>query len=370
MNIPNIELFEWLNKYSKQAKYVLANSNIPGLTYEVYQNFTKYSIPHDFDLNKNNDYGAEDLLNALCSLYSCLPENIVTTTGGSEANFLVFASLIKPGDEVIVEKPGYEPLYRTPSIFGANTVYWERTYKKSFELDLANINDLITKKTRLIVLTNLHNPSGVCISRKILQELNEIIEPKNIYLLIDEIFLDGSVNNQVSAFGLSNVIISSSMTKVYGLGGLRTGWIAAPAEIANKCQITKSHTTGCSTYISEILSSHILRNGKESLIRSYKQLSKTNISIIRKWINKNHVLLEWVEPHGGVVCFPKYHSNILSVDLCMQLFKEFDVLVSPGSYFNKEGYIRLSFGCDSETLIKGLEALEYGLKKIIGSKQI
>ena len=365
MNIPNLKLFEWLQENSLKSNHVFAFSNIPGLTYKEYQKYTNFSIPSNFDLNKNQDLGAQELKDVLCSIYSCQPNNIVTSTGGSEANFLVFLSLLKPGDEVIVEKPGYEPLYITPKIFGAKTINWVRRIEDDFQINLEYLGDLITKKTRLIIMTNLHNPSGVLTSQKTIQQLSEFAEKKDIYLLIDEIFLDGAFNRQNSSYGLPNVIITSSMTKIYGIGGLRTGWIIAPTEVVKKCQKAKSHTTGCSPYISEIISSHLLKNAKNHILDSYKSLAKKNLAIVKKWILKNHHLLDWVEPHGGIVCFPKYKSNIPSVNLCNQLLNKYKVLVTPGHYFNLDGHFRLGYGCKTPILEEGLEKLTNGLENMI-----
>jgi aspartate/methionine/tyrosine aminotransferase len=368
MNIPNIKLFQWLEKNSSKAKHVLAYSNIPGLTYDEYQTLTDYSLSPNFNLNQNKDTGAQELKELLSSSYSCQPEQVVTSTGGSEANFLIYLALLQHGDEVIVEKPGYEPLFSTSKIFGTRNIYWARNFEHDFQLDIESLQNLITKKTKLIVLTNLHNPSGVLIPQKSIQSVAELAEEYNIYVFIDEIFLDGAFHSQCSSFGLPHVIITSSMTKIYGVGGLRTGWIIAPKEVAIKCQNAKSHTTGCSPYISEILSSYLLRNAKDLLINRYQLLSKKNIAIVKKWVKQNNHLLNWVEPHGGVVCFPKYHSDISSEDLCLRLFNTYSILITPGQYFNQDGHFRLSFGCNSEELKAGLNSLEKGLEFILGSQ--
>ena len=365
MNIPTLELFQWLQQNSARARHVFAFSIIPGITYEKYQNLTGYSLPSNFDLNQNKDTGAQELKEILCSQYSCQPENVVTSTGGSEANFLVFLAMLRPGNEVIVEKPGYEPLYSTPTIFGARTINWERGFENHYQLDIGSLQDLITKKTKLIVVTNLHNPSGVLSSKQSLQQLAELAEERNIYVLVDEIFLDGGYNSPLSSFGLPQVIITSSMTKIYGVGGLRTGWIIAPEEIAKQCQHAKSHTTGCSPYISEILSSHLLRYAKEQLLDRYQSISKQNLSIVKKWMQKQHQFLDWIEPDGGVVCFLKYNSDIPSVTLCLQLMHTYGVLVVPGLYFNQEGYFRLCYGCKTHILKEGLKILGNSLEHII-----
>ncbi len=365
MNIPSLGLFHWQETYAHQAKYVLAYSNIPGISYEKYQTLTGCSVPAHFNLNKNDDRGASELRELLCSQYSCRDGNVVTSTGGSEANFLVFLALLSSGDEVIVESPIYEPLYRIPEFLGARPILWERCFDNRYQLELESLKELITEKTRLVVLTNLHNPSGVFIPKNVFQRLGELAEHYEFYVLIDEIFLEGMIPHHSSVFGMPRMIITSSMTKIYGVGGLRTGWIIAPQEIAEKCQLVKSYTTGCSSYLSETMSSNLLRNGTEQLLQEYISLSHFNRKIMKQWIHRYRDLLEWVEPDGGVVCFPKYRGAISSEELCLELLRSYDVLVTPGCFFNKDGYIRISFGVDTKVLEPALTALGDGLETIL-----
>jgi aspartate/methionine/tyrosine aminotransferase len=365
VHIPPIDLFEWLLQNHQKASYNLAFSNIDGLTFEEYQQLTDFFLQKDFDLGVNAHYGADELKQILSEMYHCKPENIVTATGASEANFLVSSSLLTKDDDFIVEQPGYQPLWRTPEILGARRITWPRTFEKKFQLDIDVLDSLITNKTKLIVMTNLHNPSGVLTDKKTIEAVAEIARKHHTYLLIDEIFLDGSFTRQPSSFGIQNVIVTSSATKVYSLGGLHTGWVIAPKEIAELCQRMKAHTTAASSYLSELMTAKILSTARDDLIKRFQKKTKCNFLILKKWMNRNQELLEWIEPHGGIICFPKYKLNIPSIELCTHLLKDHKLLVNPGAYFNQERHIRLSYGCDEQILRKGLEALENGLKELL-----
>jgi aspartate/methionine/tyrosine aminotransferase len=364
MHAPRIDLFEWLLQNAPHATYNLAFSNINGVTVEEYETFSRYSFPGDFDLGINAQYGADELKRTLCPMYDCTPDNIVTTTGASEANFLVFSSLLNQGDEFIVEQPGYQPMWLTPEMFGARRINWPRMFVDKFSVDLEMLNNLITKKTKLIVLTNLHNPSGVFTHQKSIKAIAKIAEDHDVYVLIDEIFLDGLFISQPSSFGIPKVIVTSSTTKIYGLGGFHTGWIIAPREIAMNCQKLKAHSTGAASYTSEIMTAYILREARGYLIKRFQKRAKTNFEFLKKWMNQHKELFEWVEPDGGIVCFPKYTINMPSVDLCNHLFDTQKLLVIPGLYFNQEGFIRLSYGCDELSLQSALGALEKGLQNL------
>jgi aspartate/methionine/tyrosine aminotransferase len=365
MQAPRIDLFEWLLQNAPHATYNLAFSNIYGVTVEEYETLAHFSFPDTFDFGANAQYGAEELKKALCSIYNCTPDNIVTTTGASEANFLVFSSLLHQGDEFIIEQPGYQPMWLTPEMLGARRINWPRIYENKFRVDAEALKNLFTKKTKLVVLTNLHNPSGTYTDTTAINAIADIACDYGAYVLVDEIFLDGSITKKPSSFGLPNVLVTSSATKIYGLGGLHTGWIIAPEEIAMRCQRMKAHTTGASSYTSEIMTAHLLKNARDTVIKRFQKQATTNRAILKKWMNHHTDLLMWREPDGGLVCFPKYSLNTPSVVLCKHLFETRKILVNPGSYFNMDGFIRLSFGCDTVTLQNGLEALANELQDLL-----
>jgi aspartate/methionine/tyrosine aminotransferase len=366
MDAPRIDLFEWLLTNAPNTRYNLAFSNIYGLTMEEYQKYAGFTLPKNFDLGPNAQYGASELKETLSVMYNCSAENIVTTTGASEANFLVFSSCLSQGSDFIVEQPGYQPMWLTPEMLGARRINWPRMFEHKFRVDSETLSSLITEKTKLVVLTNLHNPSGVVTNQKTIKTIAEIAEEHGAYVLVDEIFLDGSFTSQPSCFGIPNVIVTSSATKIYGIGGLHTGWIIAPQEITMLCQKLKAHSTGAASYTSEIMTAQILSTARDDLRNRFQKRAKTNLEILKKWMNQHHEFFEWIEPDGGIVCFPKYKMDIPSVDLCKYLFETQKILVNPGAFFNLDGFIRVSYGCDERMLQKALDALEKGLLDLQG----
>jgi len=220
----------------------------------------------------------------------------------------------------------------------------------------------------LIVLTNLHNPSGVWTDRRTMESVAKVAEDHGCYVVVDEIYLDGGFKRYPSSFGLPRTIVTSSATKVYGLGGLHTGWIVAPAEIAMECQRRKAHTTGSSSFVSEVMTSHALSTAREKLIARFRSRAEKNLGILRKWMHEHHDVLDWVEPDGGIICFPKYHLDIPSVRLCKRLLDETGVLVNPGAFFNEEGHFRVSFGIETETLERALDELADALERFKNPK--
>lgn len=369
MDIPPIDLFEWLQTNGPKAAYNLALSNAEGLTWQEYENLTGFPFPKDFDLGRNEHYGATELKNILSTLYQCSAENIVTTTGATEANFLVCSSLITHGDDVLIEQPGYQPMWLTPQLLGARRIDWVRSFENRYHLNINQLQERITKKTRLIILTNLHNPSGILSDRKTIEAVAEIAKSYHASVLIDEIFLDGAFTPVSTSFGIDNVIVTSSLTKVYGLGGLHTGWIIAPKELAMKCQQMKAHTTATSSYVSEIMAAHILGHAQKEIQQRFQHHAQKNLGILKQWMQQHTDLFTWVEPDGGIVCFPKYTIKIPSLELCRSLLEHHGVLVNPGLYFHQEGHLRLSYGGDTELLQKGLDRIEKGMHDMLTTRK-
>jgi aspartate/methionine/tyrosine aminotransferase len=217
------------------TKIDLANSSITGVKLEELLAASGFEIPRDLNMGKNDPYGAPELLEALAGIYNCQKSNIIPTTGGSEANFLLFLALLNSGDEVIVEQPGYSPLWLVPQMLGVKVIKWPRKFEDIFTLDLEMLKNSITNRTKLIVITNLHNPSGVLATNESIRAAAEIAADHGVWLVIDEMFLDVANNTQTSAVGMESVIVTASVSKVYGIGGLRTGWIIAPEGVVEQC---------------------------------------------------------------------------------------------------------------------------------------
>ena len=365
MNIPHVEIFDWLLNNHERAEYVLAFSKMKGLSRGEYDKLVCCDLGPELDLGRDALYGADEFKEVLTKMYDCGLDNIVTASGGSEANLLVFLATLDKDDEFIIEQPGYQPMWLTPKMLGARKVKWLRNFKDGFLLDIDALNGLITEKTKLIVLTNPHNPSGVVADRELeITKAAEIAQAKGIYILIDEIFLDGTFTPQTSSYGLPNVIITNSMSKVYGFGGQRTGWIIAPPEIATNCQYAKAHTNAASSYVGELMNAHALRNAREILVKRFNKRSTSNFQIVKEWMETNKDLVEWVMPHGGIMCFPRYRVNMPSIELCHKLLDDHGVMLNPGEYFGLDGHIRLTYVCPEDVLRNGLIALGKGLKEL------
>src|ERR1043165_9227191 len=190
----------------------------------------------DLELSGASYYGFEPLQKALAAKSGVPTDAVVAATGTSMANHLVMAALIKPGDEVLIERPTYELLISTAQYLGAEVKRFARAYEKDFQIDLDDVERNITPRTRLIVITNLHNPTSAFTGDETLKRLGEIARRVGAHVLVDEVYLEALFDVAPrSAFHLGEAFVTTnSLTKVYGLSGWRCGWILARLELAKK----------------------------------------------------------------------------------------------------------------------------------------
>lgn len=228
-----VRYIEWALKFYGKVPLDLASSGIPAASW------SELGVPEP-SLDEPSAYSA---FRESLATYNDVPSSeVVPALGTSHAVFLAYASMLSPGDEVLVEHPGYEPLTRTAEGLGATVRTFERLASDGFEISPERVAAAMTSRTRAIVVTNLHNPSGVRTSDAVLRELASIAEARGGYLLVDEVYapfdalpVDGVF--RASARKLApNVVAVSSLTKCYGLGMHRIGWVLGPPEIVTRAE--------------------------------------------------------------------------------------------------------------------------------------
>ncbi len=219
-------------KTRPKVKYDLALSGILNLPIAEL-NFD----PKDLELHGDNAYGYRPLVEALAEHRHVAPENVVTIAGGtSMANHLAIAAVVEQGDEVLVEQPTYDPLVAVGEYLGAKIKRFPRRFEDGFKIDIVALEKQVTKQTRLIVVTNLHNPSSALVDDATLKRIGELARNAGARVLVDEVYLEAMFENapkSAISFG-PEFVVTSSLTKGYGLSGLRCGWIFAEPALAER----------------------------------------------------------------------------------------------------------------------------------------
>lgn len=313
-----------------------------------------------FEISGPAGYGYPPLLERLAAKSRVPVECIVHAEGTSMANHLAMAALIEAGDEVLIEESGYEPLVTAAQYLGARVRRFARRPADNFQLDPREIERVISSRTRLIVATNLHNPSGARASDASLRLVGEIARSLGGHVLVDEIFLECCFDSPwQSSFHLGpNFIVTGSLAKAYGLPGLRCGWAFAAAPLAQRMWRLNDLFGVYPPHVAELLSV-IALDSLPQLVARARSLLDANRALVRSFLDSRKDLLGAC-PAAGPICFPQVASGP-AIAFCQLLLEKYETSVVPGRFFGAPQHFRLGFGGDTRELSEGLARLSAAL---------
>jgi aspartate/methionine/tyrosine aminotransferase len=318
------------------------------------------------DLRYGHHAGAPQLREAISAEYPGLAaDDVLVTSGGAEAIFAICAALLRPGDHVIVEHPNYPSTYEVPRGLGCDVELFRLEFEHNFELDLDRLEQSITPKTRLLIFTHPNNPTGSMISPEQQARLVRLAEAKRIYLIFDETYRHLAFGEPLpAAASLGRFAISvTSMSKCYGLPGIRIGWLASTApEIHDGVLAVREQVTITNSALSEAIALRVLEKQEAFLSRARAHVD-CNLRIASTWID-GRTDLEWVRPRGGVVAAPRLRSGHVADPeaLYRALAVDHQVFVVPGRCFDMDNrFFRLGFGGTADELTEGLRRVSLAL---------
>jgi aspartate/methionine/tyrosine aminotransferase len=309
------------------------------------------------ELDAFHEEGYEPLLEAIAARNGVAVDQVSVATGASGANFLACGALLRPGDEVLVERPVYDPLLAIPRFLGASIRRFDRVFEDGFQVDPERVAAAVTPRTRLIMITNLHNPTGALTTLDRLAAVGEVAEKVGARVLVDEVYLESVPGEpQPTAARLSHSFISSSsLTKAYGLSGLRAGWVLAAPDLAERIRRVRDIVDGVGVFPSELLALIAFEN-LAALRKRARGILDPNFKLLHEFMSTRGDL-EWVQPGGGSVCFPRIRG-LEDVGPFVKLLRErYDTGVVPGYFFEAPGHFRVALGGKREILEGGLKRL-------------
>jgi aspartate/methionine/tyrosine aminotransferase len=343
------EYMHWA-KFKRPVRFALTGSEVPY--------FRMDSLPiaiADLDLDGASHPRYAPLREAIKQAYGVTPEQVVAADGTSMANFLAMATLISPGDEVLIERPTYEPLLAVASFLGAHIRRFDRRAEDAFRIDLDHVATAMAERTRVIVITNLHNPSSALAEEDDLRALGELATRSGARILVDEVYLDSAVPPRRSAVHLGpEFVCTNSLTKVYGLSGLRCGWILAEPELAERMW-----------RLNDLFGVNQAHPSERLACIAFEQIAKV-IGDTPAMLDRNRTMfnafaaaradLECIPAEHGIVAFPRWTGG--GTDRLDALLRErYDTAVVPGRWFEMPDHFRVGFVCPTDLLEEGLKRL-------------
>ncbi len=315
----------------------------------------------DLEIGGTGPYGYQPLMERLAVKAGVPEECLVYTFGTSMANFVALTALVHRGDEVLIERPTYDPLLTILDHIEAKVCRFDRRAEKGFKLGLGEFERKLTPKTRLVILCNLHNPSGALTDDNTLQQVGEMAAKVGARVLVDEVYLETLFDQPWrSAFHLGpNFVITSSLTKAYGLSGIRCGWILAPPELVRRMWQIVDFTYGSPVHPAELLGVIALDNLDRVRARA-RSLLEPNRVLVNEFLAK-HPDLDCEPSRFGTTVFPRLRVG-RAEEFVKILREQFETSVVPGDFFEQPQHFRIGFCGASETVRGGLERLSAALE--------
>ncbi len=307
--------------------------------------------------------GTPELRQEIARIYPGVSlDQLLVTSGSSEANFLLMWSLIEPGDEVVFMMPNYMQMWGLLRGFGARVKpFWLRE-SLGWMPDLKELRQVVTKQTKLIVLTNPNNPTGAVLDKEAMETIVGLAEATGAWIIADEVYQGAERVGQLTPtfFGMhERVIVVNGLSKAYGLPGVRIGWIVGPEDLVQKIWPYHDYTTiSPSTLSDRIAQIALTPSNREKILNRTRRILENNFPLLESWLEKEPGLFSFIPPRAGAIAFTRYNLRIDSLELVNRLIHEKSVLLVPGAHFEMGNYLRIGYGAEPDYLKQGLARVE------------
>ncbi|MBT4497813.1 MAG: aminotransferase class I/II-fold pyridoxal phosphate-dependent enzyme [Gemmatimonadetes bacterium] len=321
----------------------------------------------DMPLGYSQSDGTPELKELLQEIYpGAKLENIEVTNGTSEANYLIALSQLKEGDEFALEVPNYMQLWGVPRSLGAQVNSFSLRSEKEWEIDWEEFEKAVNPNTRLVYISNPNNPSGAVLSDEAMARIVEQCEKMNAYLIADEVYIGAEHDGQRtrSFWGMGDrVVVTSGLSKAYGIPGIRVGWIIGPEKLVYDCWSQHDYITiGPNKLSDQMTRVAVLRENREKLYARTTAILKENLPLFEEWVSEVEEL-DYTRSQAGAFSFLKLKTDAPSKDVVKSCLERRNTLIVPGAHFGMEGYIRVWLGGARDYLEEGWKRIAEELKE-------
>jgi aspartate/methionine/tyrosine aminotransferase len=370
-----IELFameRMQSTWENLVEYDLSESGVRPLTLrELVEMGFDLDAFLDQPLGYSQSNGTIELREQLTAIYpGTSVDQIEVTNGTSEANYVVALTLLRPGDDVAMEVPNYMQFPGVARSLGATVRTFSLQQEGDWEPDWNEFERAVTPRTKLLYLSNPNNPTGSILSDAAMRRIVERCESTGTWILADEVYLGAEIARERtrSFWGMSDrVIVTSGLSKAYGIPGVRIGWIVGPRDFVADCWSQHDYLTIGPNKLSDRLARVAVQPGnRERCYSRTREILTRNLPIVRDWLYEFGGRLTWRAPQAGAIALVKYDSTVPSVSLVERVRVNQSTLIVPGTHVGLEGYLRLWLGGREEFLREGLRRVGVELTPLFG----
>jgi aspartate/methionine/tyrosine aminotransferase len=367
MNYETFALERWMTRWELDVTHDICESGIKPMSLEDIYELLPHAVARDLDdairatpLGYSEARGTLALRVALADTYhDTNAENILVTTGAIEANFLLFNVFLQAGDHVVAVDPAYQQLQSVPRALGADVDLLSVVHTNGYYYDLGELRRLMRANTKLIVLNTPHNPTGTMLTDEELDEIVAIAREHDAWVLCDEAYrwIEHPEGERIPApmrGRYEKGISVGTVSKPFGVPGLRIGWFAAPEEIVQAAWGMRDYVSLSPAKLSDLITTVLVRY-REAIFARNAAIIGRNLETATAWFHENADLVSWVPPRAGLLGMLKYTADIDSTTLADRLAGEAGVMLAPGDAFGMPGTLRMGIGQDPDIFREGLE---------------
>jgi len=362
MRVEPFSMERWQSTYENEVEFNLSESGVHPLRLGdlVHDTAARDTLLGEA-LRYTQTNGTPALRAQIAAMYpGATAAHIVVTNGGSEANFVATWNLVETGDEVVMMVPNYMQMWGLAHAFGATVKEWPLVNDGArWRMDVDALERIVSPRTRLIVICNPNNPTGARFEGADLDRVAAVAARHGSWVVADEIYRGAELDGRESAtmWGrCDRVIITSGLSKAYGLPGLRIGWVVGPPTIAAALWAYHDYTTIAPGALSDALARRALEPARRTAILARTRgILNQNFPIIARWLDGHGSLFSYTPPDAGAIVYARYHHAINSTELVTRLRQEKSVLVVPGDHFGMDGHLRIGFGDEPGYIRAGLD---------------
>jgi hypothetical protein len=366
MKLEQFAMERMQSTYENLVEFNLSESGVHPLTpRELIGDAAGLEALLDQPLVYSQSNGTVELRRAIAALYpGAGVDHVEVTNGGSEANFITTFNLVEPGDEVVMLVPNYMQTWGLSRAFGGIIREWRLVEDRDagkWRADLNALEQLVSARTKMIVICNPNNPTGARLTDSDLNAIATIADAHGAWILSDEVYRGAEIDGRETAsmWGRSpRAIVTSGLSKAYGLPGLRIGWIVAPPSLIAGMWSYHDYVTICPGALSDRMARIALQPERRAqLFERTRGILRKNLPLMEQWLTEAGGF-QWIRPEAGAIIYVRYDHGINSTTLVNRLREEKSVLIVPGDHFGMDGYLRLGFGESPDYNRAGLDRLK------------
>jgi aspartate/methionine/tyrosine aminotransferase len=373
MKIQPFRMERWQSTWENRVQFNLSESGVHPMTplelLELAGADPQQVLDQRLIYNQSN--GTEALRELIAAIYpGAQLDNVLVSNGGSEANYVTTWKILSADDVAVMQAPNYMQMWGTAQAFAREVRAFDLLEERGWAPDLGQLSEVVDETVKLIIVTNPNNPTGAILTEDEIDEIVAIAERVGAWIIADEIYAGAELDGVWSPtfWGrYDKLVITSGLSKAYGLPGLRLGWAVGPADFIADLWSYKDYTSIAPGTLSDLFARIALApETRQRIYERTRHILSANYEPLSDWLNARRDIFQFLEPRAGAICYTRYDLNINSSELAQRLKDEQSVLIVPGDHFNMDGYMRIGYGIPKPELIEALERIEQVLRTVGG----